>query len=848
MPPSAPSCWGHKMARNDAVAEVTGALFDEGWTKSAGGRGEQSKPRGGGRGSRFGRQQEMARAASGNRSIVVKLVRGGGCVNSRQLGNQLEYVTGKADVVIESSGTLEREGSLAPSELREVVDRWSDDWKTAPRAGHTAHLIVSFPPETDARAVQGITQRFCEEMFEGKYDFVAATHSDRHHPHAHIVVNRHSEDHGLFTLRAGTEHSYENYKQVIAELGRYHGVDLEASTRLERGHVHRPATDADYRDGQRAERPRTGADLEYAQSVIAKHAQNYSALAALARGISAIDHTNFEGKGSVTYTRLGDLAENLDRAGADLTAGRPIIPENYGGIPVEQTERFNDALQRLERALDDADTKMEQATPAERPTLEARLNEAHAILNKALPESQRVEDYEARASDLGIYAKDNAEIAAANIEASGDTALREVVKDTGLDADEIIERLKAGAPNAALEQQWTLCDIKVIAERDGLDLSDPQDLDTAVEKLDDIYDRISDATGMELTTEQLEAVRHRDISAQNISASRNGDVAATSISEEGRQLEPLDTPASYYERFVVTKDADKQEFYRNYNDERPAFVDEGSSLSTKACDKATALDMVNLAAHRGWESMKVSGPQDFRREVWIEGAAKGITVEGYKPNERDIEEAARRGDLERARTVTRTDTPVSERGTGADRNTSAQSATKQTPEAINYAQGVRGEVVAHGEAPYKNEKDAAESYFVRLRLEDGRMHDVWGKGLSEVANDNNIKAGDKITLTSTGTQQVTFTERDPRTGDVVKHDAMRRSWDVSDIQRGLVAATTVTAATAGVALVAAKSDLAKMPSPADAEDAAKYKQAVEERLTPTNWRGSRRAMFLPLMV
>ena len=683
MPRSAPLCRGRKMARNDAVADVTGALFDEGWTKSAGGRGEQSKPRGGGRGSRFGRQQQMARAASGNRAIVVKMVRGGGCVNSRQLGNQLEYVTGKADVVIESTGTLEREGSLAPSELREVVDRWSDSWKTAPKTGHTAHLIVSFPPETDARAVQGITQRFCEEMFEGKYDFVAATHSDRHHPHAHIVVNRHSEDHGLFTLRAGTEHSYENYKQVIAELGRYHGVDLEASTRLERGHVHRAPTDADYRNGLRAERPRTGADLAYAQGVIAKHAQTYSTLAALARGISAVDHTGFRGMGSVTHTRLDGLAENLDRAAADLAVGRPVIPANYSDLPVAQQERFHDTLDWIGDVLDEAKSKMQQATPVERVALEVRLNQAELLTSNILPASDRNAQLSRPASEFGIYAPDNAKVAQAHIAENGDAAIRAAVKDTGLDADVVIARLKEGAPTAALEERWLLDDARSIAGHRGFDLTKLADREAALDALNSIHDNVSDAVGMEFADEETEAVQTR-----------------APVSSAGRDT-----------------------------------------------------------------------------------------------------------------------------GTG-------KAALTRTTKAISYAQGVRGEVLDHGAAPYKNYRDEPDSYFVRLRLEDGRTHDVWGVGLSELVRDNRLKVGDTVTLTATGVEYVTTTERDRLTGEMVEHESPRRVWEAGDIERGVVAETPLAVATTGVPLRAPKSDLARMPTPADAEDAAEYKQAVEDRLTP----------------
>lgn len=220
-------------ARPDAVSAAMGTLFDEGWTRGPGGRGDEPAPKSfGRRGGGTRSYQHMARAAAGNRAVVVKLVRGGGCHDSRQLGNQLEYLTGKADRVFDSMGTYEQRGPLSGVEAREAALRWSAGWAGMTSAGQTAHLILSFPQDTDSRDVQAITARFCVRFFEGQFDYIAATHSDRAHPHAHIVVNRRGEDGTLFTLRQGTEHSYETYKDALVELGQAHGVALEATSRL----------------------------------------------------------------------------------------------------------------------------------------------------------------------------------------------------------------------------------------------------------------------------------------------------------------------------------------------------------------------------------------------------------------------------------------------------------------------------------------------------------------------------------------------------------------------------------------------------------------------------------------
>lgn len=71
------------------------------------------------------------------------------------------------------------------------------------------------------------------------------------------------------------------------------------------------------------------------------------------------------------------------------------------------------------------------------------------------------------------------------------------------------------------------------------------------------------------------------------------------------------------------------------------FVDKGSKLQTdKAVDPGTIRAMVDVAEHRGWDSIKVSGDAAFRRSVYFEAASRGLAVQGYTPTEAERVSAA----------------------------------------------------------------------------------------------------------------------------------------------------------------------------------------------------------------
>ena len=64
-------------------------------------------------------------------------------------------------------------------------------------------------------------------------------------------------------------------------------------------------------------------------------------------------------------------------------------------------------------------------------------------------------------------------------------------------------------------------------------------------------------------------------------------------------------------------------FYHPKNTDLVAFEDKGNKLETRSNSEQIAESMVRIAEARGWDEIKVSGSETFRREVWLEAAATG---------------------------------------------------------------------------------------------------------------------------------------------------------------------------------------------------------------------------------
>lgn len=69
---------------------------------------------------------------------------------------------------------------------------------------------------------------------------------------------------------------------------------------------------------------------------------------------------------------------------------------------------------------------------------------------------------------------------------------------------------------------------------------------------------------------------------------------------------------------------------------RVMFEDKGEKLATSTNEKQAVADMVAYAKAKQWESLKLSGSQEFRREAWLQAESQGIKTQGYTPKQADL--------------------------------------------------------------------------------------------------------------------------------------------------------------------------------------------------------------------
>jgi hypothetical protein len=240
----------------------------------------------------------------------------------------------------------------------------------------------------------------------------------------------------------------------------------------------------------------------------------------------------------------------------------------------------------------------------------------------------------------------------------------------------------------------------------------------------------------------------------------------------------FDLPVSYHDRFLVTKAKGQQDLYRSYDDTRPAIIDKGDQLSTRNADRGTAMDMIELASHRGWQSLKAKGPEEFRREMWIEGTAQGLKVQGYRPTEKDQEEANRRSQMIGERAIERTDRASQPANVRTTDREDQQAAPRQS-----YSDGISGKITDIGTAPYRNREGADPLPFVALATKAGKEEHIWSVTLPAALEKHDLKVGDRATFFSPGVEPVTYKTKDQKTGEEVERQGHRRLWDAKDIER-----------------------------------------------------------------
>jgi hypothetical protein len=124
-----------------------------------------------------------------------------------------------------------------------------------------------------------------------------------------------------------------------------------------------------------------------------------------------------------------------------------------------------------------------------------------------------------------------------------------------------------------------------------------------------------------------------------------GDIDRNQIDSEGRgrSTSKGDVPDPLRRRYYLDdRGGPGLGFYADARVQTAAFRDLGARLVTPRSDPNAIRDMAAVAHHRGWTVIVVHGDVAFRREAWLAAMAVGIAARGYRPTERDRQEAERR--------------------------------------------------------------------------------------------------------------------------------------------------------------------------------------------------------------
>lgn len=458
------------MRLNDAVDAVTGEVFRDGW----------SRIRGSMQGLHVAKQSQLARAAAGHRPAVFKAIRGGGTHTKSQLMNQLDYLTTKSTHIVDSSGFLDGKAKLEAKDIKDLTERFAKRWDAGfkPKLGQTTHMLMSFPIGTRGEDVRDISTDVAERFFqtdEGHFDYIIAVHEDRDHPHAHLVLNRRSQEGEFFFLGRNHRFNYDDFRLAMVEEAEKYGVRLEATRRVDRGVVHYPARTREVyaaKEEGRAprERERVGTDLTRTLAEIANTRTVYHSLAAEA-----------------SREAREDIATALFRAGEVLARGGQL--DRTGDVYMAEDQSFEDLRSLYAEKLARVQGMIAEKPDAERPVLEKRLIEIQTQVQHMQPLGLRSRTLSEAPSEGGIYSEAN--IDTSQLDHLAETDLRSridaALRGTGISTSEVVARIETGASNAALEHQWIADDLSKVAEARDLNLERRADLEKARDILNDVH-------------------------------------------------------------------------------------------------------------------------------------------------------------------------------------------------------------------------------------------------------------------------------------------------------------------------------------------------------------------------
>lgn len=414
-------------------------------------QGSSSKDGGGGARTRL---RLPLSVFQGGNSAMVKVIKKGGTTNARGMRDQMSYLSKDGDAKLERSERYA--GIELDEESRErVIRSWGLSGETRTQSDKTTHIVVSFPADTDHGAAYRAGRAWAEEMFaSGKYgdvyDYYTAFHTDRAHPHIHVVINRRGMENGdWLKISRVSQFNYDEFRAVQVEVAAREGIHLDASPRYARGLSDRPIPDAEIRraerEGRKPEAPsHTRVTAMRAAASIALYAGQYSSDAKFLR------------------QAYPELSKALREMAATLLSGRELKPGQQTQNPtsLEEAKHASEIImsRRSEILADINEIDAQIATiplGKDRSLLERDASRIKAEAAQHLPDVADLIIHSRENPDglyKGVEAQDGIE---KSIKEKADRDVAALAKSAGVDPDRLVSRYDRATPaSIGLADSW----------------------------------------------------------------------------------------------------------------------------------------------------------------------------------------------------------------------------------------------------------------------------------------------------------------------------------------------------------------------------------------------------------
>lgn len=443
------------------------------------------------------RASQLWRLALGSNAAVLKKIGKGGTTTAKELAAQMGYLFSKSAAIFGNGVVLDDQArGLTREAQHEIIGAWVEDWRGTPKNGQTAHLLLSFPSHVQPEKARLIAEVWAFEMFQSGahqddvWSYVAALHTDRPHPHVHIVVNnRGTLNDSWFYMAREHVFNLDAMKGRMVAIASEEGVFLEATSRAERGLMSygpsRGEVESARKDGRMpAVRLREGRALDEALATRDRAAETMHSLSHVA-----------------ALTGLPEIGERIARAEDVLRRGGVVHPFLAFVADVVHGDRA-DLDRQFSAWMAETGDKIRKTPGADRKELLDELHGYAGDIARGLGDVRSAQLLQTVPQSVIYGVALQGEVLTqgrmgTTLQPGTAGRLRaEIMADAvsiGLSAERIAVRLDTGALNAWEERDWVRSDLSVLAARHRYDLADPDQGRRVAEDLQGFYDRAARA-------------------------------------------------------------------------------------------------------------------------------------------------------------------------------------------------------------------------------------------------------------------------------------------------------------------------------------------------------------------